>query len=80
MVESVPCRLASLCDSLKGSSIEELVLNDVGMGAKGVALLADAIKFAAALTKLDIRDNPSIDGNALHALKLAARDGCEVLS
>jgi hypothetical protein len=43
---------SALCDSFKGSSLEELVLVDVGMGVKGVTALADAIRAMAALNSL----------------------------
>eukprot|EP01044_Picomonas_judraskeda_P005078 COSAG03_NODE_464_length_7697_cov_3.596999_2_plen_1099_part_00 len=42
----------SLCESFKSSSIEELILCDVGMGVNGVALLADAIKSMDVLASL----------------------------
>eukprot|EP01043_Picozoa_sp_COSAG02_P016994 COSAG02_NODE_760_length_17479_cov_23.555178_16_plen_1224_part_00 len=48
---------SSLCDSFKGSSIEELILCDVGMGVNGVASLGDAIKFMAVTARLTLRGN-----------------------
>ena len=46
-----------LCESFKGSSIEELSLSDIGMGVNGVASLADAIKFMATVARLTLSGN-----------------------
>jgi hypothetical protein len=64
---------SSLCDSLKGSSIEELVLADIGMGVKGVAALVEAIKFMATLTSISCLMNP-IGEEGLATLVAAVKD------
>eukprot|EP01043_Picozoa_sp_COSAG02_P024170 COSAG02_NODE_1312_length_13319_cov_5.355371_5_plen_1065_part_00 len=51
-----------LCESFKGSTIEELILRDVGMGVNGVASLAGAMKFMAVVASLRCGNNPGMVG------------------
>eukprot|EP01043_Picozoa_sp_COSAG02_P065220 COSAG02_NODE_9775_length_2114_cov_1.718610_2_plen_563_part_00 len=71
---------SSLCESFKGSAIEELILCDVGMGVNGVASLADAIKFMAseALTSMNCLANNFGDDDL--ATLLTALEGTSVRS
>ena len=67
-----------LCEALASSQIEVVSMKSCYFGPQALALLADAIKFMAALTKIDIC-GARIDEGVFATLKGVAPEGCEVL-
>ena len=68
----------ALCSSLSSSQIVSISLRKCYLGPQALALLTDAIKVMAAVTKVDLRGN-DFDSASMDALRSAAPQGCEVL-
>ena len=69
----------ALCSSpLSSSQIASISLRKCYLGPRALALLTDAIKVMAAMTKVDV-SGAKVDSASLDALRSAAPQGCEIV-